>query len=78
MTRLEASLMHSAVDRVSEFKDTLRHIMIMKNITQSELAIMTGTTQGMISHFLSGRRTPSYSSLRLIVESLDVDANIFF
>ena len=58
-------------DYRNEFGIRLRKIMYRKGISQTELADSIGSTQTQISHYMTGRSTPSSYKLYKIARALD-------
>lgn len=61
-----------------EFAYRLRSLMGRRGIGQDELADMIGTSQTMISHYVSGRSIPSAIILRKIAKVLRCSMDDFF
>lgn len=61
-----------------EFSYRLRSLMGRRGIGQEELADMIGTSQTMISHYVSGRSIPSVMVLRKIAKILNCSMDDFF
>lgn len=56
----------------------LKEIMLEKNLTQLKLAEILGVRQSQISNWLSGKTVPTYTSLQILKDNLDVPVEIFF
>lgn len=56
----------------SNFSDRLKKILEEKDITQAQLAKMTGITQSSISDWLRGRYAPKQDKIDLIARALNV------
>lgn len=56
----------------ASFGDRLRKIREDKGLSQSELAHKTGFQPSAISHFESGRRSPSFENLKRLADALSV------
>ncbi len=56
-----------------EFKDRLKEIRIKNGLTQTDLAKTCNVTRGIISHYESGTRKPSFEMLELIADVFNVD-----
>ncbi len=54
------------------FGERLRRIREDKRLTQSDLAARTGFQPSAISHFESGRRSPSFDNLKKLADALAV------
>src|SRR5580700_7407175 len=52
------------------FSDELRAAMDTAGFTAAELALQTGLSEGAISYLRSGRRQPSYKSIRALAAAL--------
>lgn len=52
------------------FKDRLYRLMVHKGITQEELASRVGTSQTMMSHYLTGRSIPTFITAAKIARAL--------
>ena len=50
------------------FSDELRAAMDSAGLTAAELAAQTGLSEGAISYLRSGRRQPSYKSIRALAD----------
>lgn len=61
-----------------EFAYRLRSLMGRKGIGQEELAAMIGTSQTMISHYVSGKFMPNAIVLRKIAKALNYSMDDFF
>jgi DNA-binding Xre family transcriptional regulator len=60
-----------------EFRERLARIMLHKRISQAELSDLTGLTQATISHYLTGRRTPSFYNADKIAKALGCSTDEF-
>ena len=60
-----------------EFARRLRRKMLHKHIDQSELAERVGVSQGTISSYIRGIRTPTYLIINKIAKVLECDMNDF-
>lgn len=60
-----------------EFKRRLRTMMRRKNINQEELARCLGTTQTVISRYVTGESVPSYIVMEKIAEILNCSMDDF-
>lgn len=60
--------------RVTEFTSRFAGAFERSNLTQQELALRLGVTQSTVSHWLTGRRTPTFSRIERIAAELGVDA----
>ena len=47
--------------------NNLRSVRRESKVTQSELAVLMGTTQAAISHYETGRRSPDLTTIRQFV-----------
>jgi len=54
------------------FGDRLRRIRESKGLNQGELAERTGLQPSAVSHFESGRRSPSFENLNRLADALSV------
>lgn len=61
----------------SFFGKQLRKIMAEKGITQKELAEKLGVFQTMISHWLTGIKNPTISSVKKLADALEVSVSYF-
>jgi transcriptional regulator with XRE-family HTH domain len=56
-----------------KFSDRLRHSReALRRLSQSELAERAGLQPSAVSHFETGRRSPSFDNLRRLADALDV------
>lgn len=55
-----------------EFAERLRMAREAKGLSQTELAERTGFQPSAISHFETGRRSPSFDNLRRLADALSV------
>lgn len=56
------------------WQDRVRSVMKEKRVTQDSLTDVLGvSTRGAVGHYLSGRREPSASQLKVLAQFLDVD-----
>lgn len=60
------------------FKRRLQSMMNRKWVTQDELAKRIGTSQQMISRYLTGQSIPSAITLKKIAEALDCHTDDFY
>ena len=58
-----------------EFADRLRSTRDAKSLSQAEMAERTGLQPSAISHFETGRRTPSFDNLRRLADALSVSVD---
>ena len=54
------------------FANNLKELRTQRNLTQLELALITGIKQQDISHYESNKSRPKIAKLALIAKSLDV------
>ena len=52
--------------------EKLKSLMIKKNVTQSKLAEIAGTSQTFVSYMLKGYRTPSVAVLKAIADHFEI------
>ena len=57
-----------------EFKEILEELMINKNYTQTELAVLIGVKQSQVSEWLKGKAKPGYDTLRKMALNLNCTA----
>ncbi len=55
-----------------EFAERLKAVREEKGLSQTELAAKTGLQPSAVSHFESGRRSPSFDNLRRLADALNV------
>jgi transcriptional regulator with XRE-family HTH domain len=55
-----------------EFSARLRSAREAKDLSQADLAEKTGLQPSAISHFETGRRSPSFENLRILADALSV------
>jgi transcriptional regulator with XRE-family HTH domain len=55
-----------------DFKTRLRETRDMRKLSQSDLAERSGLQPSAISHFETGRRSPSFDNLRRLADALAV------
>lgn len=60
------------------FKNNLKEIRIIKNMTLSELSEAVGITPGALSMFENGKRTPKAETLKKISMALDAEIEDLF
>lgn len=58
-----------------KFPDRLRQARDKKGLSQSELAEKTGLQPSAVSHFETGRRSPSFENLKVLSEALQVSTD---
>lgn len=63
--------------RKREFRDRLRTMMRRKGFNQEELADRLGTTQTVISRYVTGESIPNYITLEKIAEILNCSTDDF-
>ena len=61
-----------------EFQEIIKEIMIMHNISQSQLAKIIGVNQTTVSQWLLGKKKPSYDSIVAIYENFNITPNELF
>lgn len=61
----------------SEFGRRLQRILMLKNMTQRDLANETGISEMMISRYILGRNTPSYYAVDRIAKVLGCSTDEF-
>lgn len=60
------------------FHEVLSNIMIKRNLSQKQIAALSGLTESSISRFLSGERLPGYQAIMNIAEGLNVSPGLLF
>ena len=55
-----------------EFSARLRNARQMRNLSQSELADRAGLQPSAVSHFETGKRSPSFDNLKALSDALQV------
>ena len=55
-----------------KFPDRLRSAREHRQLSQSELATRAGLQPSAVSHFETGRRSPSFDNLKRLADALDV------
>ncbi len=65
-------------DWVREFKDRLNIMLARSYMSQSELAKKLGTTQPMVSRYISGRDMPSIYIINKIINVLNCELDDLF
>lgn len=55
-----------------KFPDRLRAARELRKLSQSELAERAGFQPSAVSHFETGRRSPSFDNLKRLADALDV------
>ena len=58
-----------------KFPDRLREARDKKGLSQSELAEKAGLQPSAVSHFETGRRSPSFDNLKALSEALQVSTD---
>ncbi|NKC11720.1 MAG: helix-turn-helix domain-containing protein [Gammaproteobacteria bacterium] len=58
-----------------EFKNRLREVRELRDLSQGELARRAGLPPSAVSHFESGSRKPSFANLRRLAEELQVTSD---
>ena len=61
-----------------EFQEIIKEIMIMRNLTQGNLAKIIGVNQTTIGQWLRGKKKPSYDSILAIYENFNITPNELF
>ena len=61
-----------------EFQEIIKEIMIMRNLTQSNLAKIIGVNQTTIGQWLLGKKKPSYDSILAIYQNFNITPNEIF
>lgn len=56
-------------NKAENFGTRLRELLTQHNISQAQLAKATGLEESAISHFVSGRRLPSYENLMKLCDA---------
>ena len=57
------------------FKEKVKELMNQQNITQKELAELSGITEASVSRYLSGERTPRIDIVINFAKALKVDSS---
>lgn len=60
------------------FRQRLRHILVERGMSQSDLAKAMQTSDAHVSQILSGRRVPRLTLIDRISKALEVDCSEFF
>lgn len=61
-----------------KFSDRLRITRELRKLSQAELAQKAGLQPSAISHFETGRRSPSFDNLKRLADSLGVSMDYLF
>ena len=56
-----------------KFHERLKSLRCSKNITQGELAKMTGLSRSAVSMYESGKRRPDYETLEMLADFFNVN-----
>ena len=59
----------------SNFSERLRKIREEKGLSQADLAQKTGLQPSAVSHFETGRRSPSFENLRALADALGISTD---
>jgi len=62
----------------TKFGEILKELRKEKKITQEQLAESIDKSSGAVGQYERGEIFPNYETLTRIIETLDVDANLFF
>lgn len=73
MGAMEAMLDNDTVKQ--RLADNIRHFMMLRHLTQRDLAKKAGETDMFLSHVLRMERLPNVASISRIAESLDVSVD---
>lgn len=65
-------------DSENKFAIILKCILARKNITQGELAQKAGLTSATITHYITGRSTPTHKNIMKIADCLGVSPQVFY
>ena len=57
------------------FGEKLRHVRLLRELNQTELAAKTGLLPSAIGHFEKGRRKPSFENLRRLAKALNITSD---
>jgi transcriptional regulator with XRE-family HTH domain len=57
---------------LKDFSERLRNARELRKLSQSELAAKSGLQPSAVSHFESGRRSPSFQNLKAVADALQV------
>ena len=68
--------MQDATRKRVTFARRLREVREQRGLSQSDVAERTGLLQAAVSHFETGRRTPSLENLIRLVDALNVSADV--
>jgi len=60
------------------FHEVLSNIMIKRNLSQKQIAALSGLTESSISRFLSGERLPGYQAIMNIADGLNISPGLLF
>lgn len=58
-----------------EFKDVLKEIRLERNLTQKQLAEMTGFSLSTINKWENGKKSPNMFSIKILSEILNVSSD---
>ncbi len=58
-----------------DFPEILKELMIERNLTQTQLALMVHIKQSQISEWLKGKSKPGYDNLKMLAIKLSVSAD---
>lgn len=67
--------MHTSSPAPEDFGGRLRAARERKGLSQSDLASRSGLQPSAVSHFETGRRSPSFENLRALADALGVSAD---
>lgn len=59
----------------SQFKIRLKELRELRGLSQSDLAARTGLQATAVSHFETGKRSPSFDNLRRLSDALEVSSD---
>ena len=54
------------------FQAHFKAILLKKGISQADVARLSGITEPMVSHFISGSRRPDFSTLLKLAKGLEI------
>ena len=65
----------SELEWLEIFSSNLRELIEEKKITQKELAIMSGLSEGAISYYVHGQKIPSIRAIINIAYAIEISIN---
>lgn len=61
-----------------KYVDTIKQLMLERNLSQQKLADALGVNQTTVSQWLRGKKKPNYDNILMFYQKFDIEPNQFF